>query len=333
MAMNTFVIGDIHGCFTELQELLDKAGILDDDLIIALGDIVDRGPDSVQVLDFFCNNPTRLTLMGNHERKHVRGARHEVRLALSQIISREEFGPAYPQALERMGSFPLYIDLPVAVLVHGYLEPGILLEQQRDTVLCGTMSGDHYLRNRYAQPWYALYDGDKPVIVGHHDHLRNGQAFVYQDRVYCLDTSCVHGGTLTGLLLPEFKLVSVPSRRDYWSEVRRAYAHLGRPAHPAITRTLLPKDWSDESEQILQKILAFAKAESERVLNELQDQSGYCDLTLREQAKAYAAVVGHSMPWSALLHQARNGEIHLDIARRLFKNADEVQWLLANLTG
>ncbi len=94
--MKTFIIGDIHGCFTELQELLDKAGILDDDLIIALGDIVDRGPDLVKVLDFFCNHPTRLSLMGNHERKHVRGARHEVRLALSQIISREEFGPAYP---------------------------------------------------------------------------------------------------------------------------------------------------------------------------------------------------------------------------------------------
>lgn len=110
--MNIFVIGDIHGCFTELQELLDKAGILDDDLIIALGDIVDRGPDSAQVLDFFSNNPSRLSLMGNHERKHVRGARHEVRLALSQIISREEFGASYQQALERMGNLPLFLDLP-----------------------------------------------------------------------------------------------------------------------------------------------------------------------------------------------------------------------------
>ena len=239
--MKTFIIGDIHGCFSELQDLLDKAGVADDDLVIALGDIVDRGPNSVQVLDFFSNNPTRLSLMGNHERKHVRGARHEVRLALSQIISREEFGMDYPQALERMGSFPLYIDLPDAVLVHGYLEPGIPLELQRDTVLCGTMSGDHYLRNQYAQPWYALYDRDKPVIVGHHDHLRNGQPFVYQDRVFCLDTSCVHGGTLTGLLLPEFRLVSVPSRRDYWSDVRQAYAHLGRPTHPAITRPFCPR--------------------------------------------------------------------------------------------
>jgi len=331
--MNIFVIGDIHGCLTELQELLDKSGILDDDLIIALGDIVDRGPDSAQVLDFFSNNPTRLSLMGNHERKHVRGARHEVRLALSQIISRAEFGTDYPQALERMGSFPLYIDLPEAILAHGYLEPGIPLEQQRDTVLCGTMSGDHYLQNRYAQPWYALYDGDKPAIVGHHDHLRNGQPFIYQDRVFCLDTSCVHGGTLTGLLLPEFRFVSVPSRCDYWRESRQRDAQKRPSKQAASPRLSQPESWDRTSEQILDKLSALAQVESRRILAELEKAPGFSESTPRQQAKAYAAVVGSEMPWSALLHQARNGEIHLDIARRLFKSHAEARDLLSRLNG
>ena len=310
-----------------------KAGIADDDRVIALGDIIDRGPDSVQVLDFFSNNPTRVSLMGNHERKHVRGARHEVRLALSQIISREEFGPAYPQALERMGSLPLFIDLPEAVLVHGYLEPGVPLELQRDTVLCGTMSGDHYLRNQYAQPWYALYEGDKPVIVGHHDHLRNGQPFVYQDRVYCLDTSCVHGGSLTGLLLPEFRFVSVPSRRDYWKEIRQRDAQK-RPSKQATSpRLILPEGWDQTSEQILDKLSALAQVESRRILAELEETLGFSESTPRQQAKAYAAAVGSEMPWSALLHQVRNGEIHLDIARRLFKSHAEARDLLSRLIG
>lgn len=329
--MNTFVIGDIHGCFTELQELLDKAGILDDDLVVALGDIVDRGPDSVQVLNFFCDFPTCFSLMGNHERKHVRGARHEVRLALSQTISREEFGTDYPKALERMGSFPLYIDLPDAVLVHGYLEPGIPLERQRDTVLCGTMSGDHYLRNQYEQPWYALYDGDKPVIVGHHDHLRNGQPFIYQDRVYCLDTSCVHGGTMTGLLLPEFKLVSVPSRRDYWRETQQKFAQVKSSRQLAPPRQIFPDGWNQASEQILERIAAIAQVESRRILAELEEAPGFSVSTPRQKAKAYAAAVGSEMPWAALLHLARNGEIDLDIARRLFKDHMEAQDLLSML--
>ena len=331
--MNTFVIGDIHGCFTELQELLDKAGVAEDVRIIALGDIVDRGPDSAQVLDFFSNNPSRLSLMGNHERKHVRGARHEVRLALSQIISREEFGASYQQALERMGNLPLFLDLPEAVLVHGYVEPGIHLEQQRDTVLCGTMSGDHYLRNQYEQPWYALYDGEKPVIVGHHDHLHNGQPFIFQDRVFCLDTSCVHGGTLTGLLLPEFKIVSVPSRRDYWREAQKKYAQANPPRQVALPRQILPDRWNETSERILEKIAALAQAESRRVLAELQGVPGFSESTSRQQAKAYAAAIGSEMPWAALLHQARNGEIHLDRARRLFKSHAEARDLLSRLNG
>jgi serine/threonine protein phosphatase 1 len=331
--MKTFVIGDIHGCFTELEDLLDKAGVAGDDRIIALGDIVDRGPDSVQVLDFFSNHPSRLSLMGNHERKHIRGARHEVRLALSQIISREEFGTGYPQALEWMGRFPLFLDLPEAVLVHGYLEPGVSLEQQRDTVLCGTMSGDHYLRSQYEQPWYVLYDGEKPVIVGHHDHLRNGQPFVFRDRVFCLDTSCAHGGTLTGLLLPDFKLMSVPSQRDYWREIRQKFAMTKSPQQVTPPKRTLPGGWDDASEQILERIAGLAQAESRRILTELQDVPGFSELTSRQQAKVYAATVGSEMPWAALLHQARNGEIRLDTARRLFKSQAEVRDLLSRLNG
>ncbi len=48
--------------------------------------------------------------------------------------------------------------------------------------------------------------------------------FVYQDRVYMLDSRCVYGGELTGLLLPDFKLISVPSRGDHWSALQRQYA-------------------------------------------------------------------------------------------------------------
>ncbi|MBI4864540.1 MAG: metallophosphoesterase [Candidatus Riflebacteria bacterium] len=58
------LIGDIHGCFRELQDLLDEAGLAESDEIIALGDIVDRGPDSVRVLDFVAG----LELPGNAHR-------------------------------------------------------------------------------------------------------------------------------------------------------------------------------------------------------------------------------------------------------------------------
>jgi serine/threonine protein phosphatase 1 len=205
--MKTLIIGDIHGCYIELQELLARSGIADSDTIIALGDIVDRGSDTSQVLDFFRRQPNARSLMGNHERKHVRAARGEVKLALSQVITRSQLGETYRDALLFMDTLPTWIELPDAILVHGYLEPGIPLSSQLATVLCGTMGGEKHLHNKYDHPWYELYNGEKPVIVGHYDYQRNGQVFVYQERVFGLDTSCVHGKTLSGLVLPDFKMI------------------------------------------------------------------------------------------------------------------------------
>jgi serine/threonine protein phosphatase 1 len=159
--MRIFVIGDIHGCFIEMQRLLDKADLTNDDRIIALGDIVDRGPETPEVLDFFRTQPGASSLMGNHERKHIRSLRGELQPAISQRITSQQLGENYPEAVAWMEILSLYLELPEAILVHGYLEPGIPLEAQREQVLCGTMGGDHHLRTNYDKPWYELWDGEK----------------------------------------------------------------------------------------------------------------------------------------------------------------------------
>ena len=222
--MNTLVVGDIHGCWAEFRELLDKAALGADDPIIAIGDIVDRGPDSPQVLAFFRENSQAVSVMGNHERKHIRSFNGELRPAVSQTITRAQIGePDYPAAIEYMQTMPRFMDLPEALLVHGFYEPGIPVEAQRDVVLIGTLTGEIHLKKNYNLPWYELYDGPKPLIVGHHDYLSTGEPMVYQDRVFAIDTGCCKGGRLTGLLLPSFTIISVPSKRDYWAEVREAY--------------------------------------------------------------------------------------------------------------
>jgi serine/threonine protein phosphatase 1 len=59
--------------------------------VIGIGDIMDRGPETPQVVDFFRTTPNDMAIMGNHERKHVRAARHEVKLSISQQISQVQF--------------------------------------------------------------------------------------------------------------------------------------------------------------------------------------------------------------------------------------------------
>jgi serine/threonine protein phosphatase 1 len=65
-SMQTIVIGDIHGCYAELIELFARVNLVETDLLVSLGDIVDRGADSIKVYDLLKDRPNTIVLMGNH---------------------------------------------------------------------------------------------------------------------------------------------------------------------------------------------------------------------------------------------------------------------------
>jgi serine/threonine protein phosphatase 1 len=329
--MKILVIGDIHGCYVEMQRLLEKADLTSEDKVIALGDFVDRGPESPEVLNFFRTQPGASSLMGNHERKHIRSFRGELQPAISQRITHQQLGDDYPEAVAWMESLPLYLELPGTILVHGYLEPGIPLEAQRERVLCGTMGGDHYLRSTYDRPWYELWDDEKPVIVGHLDYLRTGDPFIYQDRIFGLDTGCAHGRLLTGLLLPDFRLISVPSRGDHWSALRNQYRiERSLRAAEALVNIDFTEPWDEECEWGLDLIMTFVQAESEQLLAELEYTPGFHQLTPRQQAKAYAEVVSE-YPAEALFHMARLGKLSKERARRILRDATQIEGVMQQL--
>jgi len=322
-AMRRLVIGDIHGCWSELQELLDQAGLAEGDEIIALGDFVDRGPASPRVLDFFRTRPNARALQGNHERKHVRSSRGEVKAALSQRITRQQLGDAYSAALAFFESLSLHLEFPEANIAHGYWEPGLPMTEQREAVLAGTMGGEKYLRDKYARPWYELYDGERPIIVGHHDYLRNRQLFVYRDRVFGIDTSCCHGGALTAIVLPDFRFVSVPSRADYWREMRNAF----RPVKQE--RELIV--WDEEDVQVLALMRDHIAREHERIVGQLRQETALDELSSREQGKVYAEFVStRPAPQTFFLHLARRGELTIEKLRRVLQNPDRARKIAAD---
>jgi hypothetical protein len=192
-----------------------------------VGDLVNRGPDSRSVLHFFRERLHARSVAGNHERKHVREARAGQAAGPpgaggppgrgSVRQGREQIGPEeYPAALQYMMSLPPFIALPEAIVVHAFWEPGLTLAEQDEEVLVGSDAAEAYLARWYPRPWYELYDGPLPLVCGHHDYLQDRQPLVIDDRVYMIDTGCVYGGRLTGLLLPEWRLLSVDSRGRYW---------------------------------------------------------------------------------------------------------------------
>jgi len=285
------VIGDIYGCYRELMELLDQAALSEEDEIIALGDILDRGPDSQRVLEFFRHHPNAFSLMGNHERKHIRSFKGETRPALSQRITRLQLGDAYSGAVAYLKTFPYFLDLPEATLVHGFLEPNVPFSGQLETVTAGTIVGEDYLKKRYGFPWYELYTAEKPVIVGHPNYLGTGELFIYRERVFVIDTGCCRGGRLTAIIeacsyawmrlasADETSLASLT-----WEEVDALLSARGTGDLPPNVKECLDSlhDVAVQAEEALNVLCAYIHVENARVFAELRAECSFDELPLQQ---------------------------------------------------
>jgi serine/threonine protein phosphatase 1 len=215
--MRTIVIGDIHGCYAELQKLLAAVHLTADDRLISLGDIVDRGPDSVKVYDFLRQRPNTIVLMGNHERKHLNQT-----LSYSQEIVKVQFADRYPEFLNWIEDLPYFYETEEAILVHAAFENGIAIGNQRPEVLCGCTAGEKYLSKQYAETyWIEHYRGTKPIVFGH--HVVGNAPKIKEHKIYGIDTGACHGGRLTALVLPSFECVQIPAPIDYWHEEQRKW--------------------------------------------------------------------------------------------------------------
>lgn len=312
------IIGDIHGCYDELLELLDRAGTTADDIIVSVGDLVDRGPQSPEVWRFFrerCARGRAIVLMGNHERKHVRQV-----FSYSQEITRLQLGGEYTAATEWMSHLPYYFETPECIVVHAALLPGLPLFEQKEEVLAGTVAGERELKSALGETyWHALYTGPKPVAFGH--HVVGPNPLVERGLIYGLDTGACHGGRLTALIVPGFELVSVPARADHWEQEKKKWQE----------PVLLGKPWLD---------MGFAKASRE--LDRYADETGptiealkswlasldglleSCHARLLAEAARLAAEGGgddfstrvESHPQKALLHLAHRGRLELDAVKK-----------------
>jgi serine/threonine protein phosphatase 1 len=221
----TIIIGDIHGCFDELRELLDQVRLRPEDTLVSVGDLVDRGPHSVAVVTYFRSRENSVVLMGNHERKHARGI-----LSYAQEITRLQFGDGYAEATAWMRQLPYFFETEDVRVVHAAMAPDVPLALQRQEILCGSTSGERELErilsNRPGASstsaesfWHDVYTDRKPVVFGH--HVVGNEPFIRDARVFGIDTGACHGGRLTAVIVPGFEVHSVPARADHWSRVRR----------------------------------------------------------------------------------------------------------------
>ena len=210
MKQRIFFVGDVHGCFEELQLLLKKAGY--DPLchrLILLGDLINKGPDSFKVLSYARDNKQVTSLMGNHEFKFIQAL--EQNLPLSDVLQnlKAKMGKKVKEWLFWIKSLPLYIEEEGFIAVHGGLVPGEHPRQSKAEYLLNIRYWDgtgQNMKNQSFPAWHSLYTGSQLVIYAHWA----AQGLKIKKNSIGLDTGCVYGGFLSGLWLPEKKTGASP---------------------------------------------------------------------------------------------------------------------------
>jgi serine/threonine protein phosphatase 1 len=264
----TIVIGDIHGCYDEMIELINQIGVTDDDMILSLGDIVDRGNKSVEVYEFFKNRPNAKVLVGNHERKHINQV-----LSYAQEIVKIQFGEEYDNFLKWLNELEYYHETDEAIIIHAAFEHDKSLADQKVEVLSGSTSGERKLEKKYEPNtyWSAYYEGTKPIIYG---HRVVGDTPEINNNTFAIDTGACHGGYLTAIELPNFKIHQVKSKADYW---RSEQAKWQIPV-------LKSKDWEkmdfSSIQRQLDKLAYIEIEEVKHFLKEVKDWKDRQDLLL-----------------------------------------------------
>lgn len=270
------IIGDVHGCYEELNTLLAQLGYKieggpdgpkvtppDGRKAVFVGDLVDRGPKIPDVLRLVMRmvaDGTALCVPGNHDMKLMRklkGRDVQMTHGLADSVQQlDKEGPEFKQAvtkfLDDLVSHYVFDDGKLVVAHAGMKEEmqGRGSGKVRDFALYGETTGetdDYGLPVRYN--WAAEYRGTATVVYGHTPIAEPE----WLNRTINIDTGCVFGGKLTALRYPERELVSVPALHTYYESVKPFLAE--EASAPALTAQQQLDDLLDIEDVIGKRII------------------------------------------------------------------------------
>jgi serine/threonine protein phosphatase 1 len=201
------VIGDVHGYYQGLMILLEKIAPTSAEKVYFLGDLIDRGPQSAQVVDFVKRNNYDC-LLGNHEQMLLNAINNNKFNSNQTIqawlysggqatISSYQTAQIPQDHLDWFENLPTYLDLGDVWLTHAGVDPNKSVSEQTAEELCWIREEFHSME----QPYFS----DKLIIVGHTitftlpgvapGQLAQGQGWLD------IDTGAYHlrSGWLTGL--------------------------------------------------------------------------------------------------------------------------------------
>ena len=277
------IIGDVHGCFDELVNLLQHLGyqfVARTDApeesgfsvthpqgrkAVFVGDLVDRGPGVARVLKLVMDmvaDGVALCVAGNHESKLIRklkGRNVQISHGLAASLAQLEMeSPAFQQQVAAFldGLISHYVlDGGELVVAHAGMKEeyqGRASARVRDFCLFGETTGE---TDEWGLPvranWSASYRGQAMVVYGHTPVATPA----WLNRTINIDTGCVFGGKLTSLRYPENELVSVPAARVYY-EPAKPLAEASEPQESAVAVGERAADLLDVDDVLGKRIVA-----------------------------------------------------------------------------
>jgi serine/threonine protein phosphatase 1 len=192
----TYVVGDVHGCLDSLERLLSKLDATEETLVVFVGDLVRKGPDSKGVVDLIRSRENLVPVRGNNEQKFLTGD-----------ASLPELGD---EDLSYLTSLPVALSWADGVVVHGGIDPRKpLADHTTEELLTMRSLAD---AGGYDRPLWFEQTHDLPRVFFGHTPL--ARPFVTPDAVG-LDTGCVYGGQLTAFDCQRERFVAVEPPRTY----------------------------------------------------------------------------------------------------------------------
>lgn len=234
MVSKTVIIGDLHGTLEEFDELIKKVELKPEDKLILLGDLIDRGPDSLGCVRR-AQELKAISLLGNHEIKFITWFRSN-----KKVYPKFDFYDKFnDDDIEYIHKMPLYLRLNENfVAVHGGFKPHIPYDQQKRDDCCYrrfvSKNGEESLTiSRIRREkikdycfWTKFWTGPDNIIYGHQVHgLENPKIEEATPNIKCygIDTGCCFGGRLTAFILETQEIVQVKAKQIYyksdWAEL------------------------------------------------------------------------------------------------------------------
>jgi len=229
MPQRTFAVGDIHGCRHALETLLESLSLTEQDTLISLGDVVDRGDDTCGAINVLLEAQKTcelILIMGNHDESMLEAFRSKENFHRWLMIGGREAMDSYGRKMKNIPDSHReflqqavdYHETETEIFIHANLEPGVALEKQSYLWL----RWEHLTGMEYA------HESGRRVVCGH-TQQKSGRPLIWEGWV-CLDTGAYRGNPLTcleietntihrtdesGRVYPQIPLQDVAVPRDF----------------------------------------------------------------------------------------------------------------------